>query len=88
MDATTKQYDSSVECGWQFGIPDLKEALRVLARRIKGLANGLGGFRWPSRRIYVVSGGPLDIWHECVAPKQRRCTSDERHQVCCLRLFS
>ena len=70
MDATTKQYDSSVECGWQFGIPDLNEALWVLARRVKGLGNGLGGFRWPSRSIDVVSGGSLDIFQVCVPPER------------------
>ena len=25
LDASTKQYDSSIECGRQFGIPELKE---------------------------------------------------------------
>ena len=35
----------------------------------KGLGNGLGVFRWPSRSIDVVSGGSLDICQVCVLPQ-------------------
>ena len=65
LDATTKQYDSSVECGQQFGIAGLKEAFTVKERQRCRLDGGCEEDGRHRESVEVVPDvEPAHLWRE------------------------
>ena len=65
LDASTKQYDSSIECGRQFGIPELKEVFTQQERLRCRLDGGCEEDGRQRELVKVVPDiEPAHLWRE------------------------